>query len=544
MKSNKYIDEYIEAVESSEVLVNKDIKEVIVLIKEKLSQDDVWIDSDKIDLAIEKIHSYFPYELFDWQKFVVALVHCYYNDGTVVWDQFLLLMGRGAGKNGFISALAWYLTTGFHGIKEYNIDIVANSEQQAKTSFMDIYNVIDNNTKLQKAFKCTKEEIIFKKTKSYIRYNTSNAKTKDGLRSAAVIFDEIHCYENYEQVKVFRSGLGKKVNSRTFYITTNGNVRGGVLDDYLEKSKKILSGEDKKSRMLPLLYRLDDKSEVDNFENWYKANPSLKFFSTLRVQMEQEYEDMKTQQQMEIEFMTKRMNIPAQDNMLEVAPWEKILATNQPIPDIAGLSCIGGVDFSLTTDFTGVGLLFKYGEKRVWIHHTFICHKALEMKSRQFKFPIDKAVEQGLATIVYEDDVEPSYVVNWFLEKRKLYNIIEVEVDSFRRSVLSKEFQTAGIPLKVVRNGYITHTKIAPLVERLFAREQLIFGDDMMMRWYTNNVYKDTTAGGKGKGNIAYLKKEEILRKTDGFFAFIHALSEEDKIPEQAKPMFFPCYSY
>jgi len=42
------------------------------------------------------------------------------------------MMGRGNGKNGFISPVAWYLTTHYHGVKGYNIDIIANAEDQAK----------------------------------------------------------------------------------------------------------------------------------------------------------------------------------------------------------------------------------------------------------------------------------------------------------------------------------------------------------------------------------------------------------------------------
>ncbi|EPZ61810.1 phage Terminase family protein [[Clostridium] sordellii ATCC 9714] len=76
-------------------------------------------------------------------------------------------------------------------------------------------------------------------------------------------------------------------------ITTNGNVRGGVLDDYLEIAEAILKGENKTMRLLPIIYRLDDDKEVDDKEMWNKANPSFKFFKDLRIEMEQEYEDMK-----------------------------------------------------------------------------------------------------------------------------------------------------------------------------------------------------------------------------------------------------------
>ena len=52
------------------------------------------------------------------------------------------------------------------------------------------------------------------------------------------------------------------------------------------------------------------------------------------------------------------------------------------------------------------------------------------------------------------------------------------------------------------------------------------------MRWYCNNVYVDTDK----KGNKSYLKIEPIKRKTDGFFAFLHAMSVEEELIEIKKP--------
>ena len=538
---NKYIDAYIWKVERGEVVVNEDIKKLIKnVIHPKLSQSNVVIKHDKIEQAITKINEYFPFKLLDWQEFIIGLAHCYYDDDTLVWDTYLIMMGRGGGKNGFISGLSFYFTTSFHGIKAYNVDIVANSEKQAMTSFMDVYDVIDTNQKLKKAFKATKEKIVFKKTNSYIQYNTSNARTKDGLRSACVIFDEIHEFEDYKTIKVFRSGLGKKTNPRTFFITTNGYVRGGVLDDYLELAGEILKGENKTSKMLPILYRLDSEEEVHNFEMWPKANPSLPYFKDLQVTMEQEYYEMQRQPQMAIEFMTKRMNLPAQESYSVVAEWDKIMATNREVPDLRGQKCIGAIDYASVRDFCSVGLLFKHGDERVWIQHTFICHLALKLENREFKFDIELARQKGLCTIIYEDSINEKYVANWFLEQAKKYKILNIVCDSYRKSILSAAFSEAGLPLNEVRNGSVTHNKVYPLVEKLFADEKLIFGDDMMMRWYTNNVYVDTDA----KGNKTYKKIEPILRKTDGFFAFIHAISKDEEIPVPKKLTFFKCSTY
>ncbi|MCE3370499.1 terminase large subunit domain-containing protein, partial [Staphylococcus aureus] len=73
-------------------------------------------------------------------------------------------------------------------------------------------------------YEVSKAKIINRATKSVIRYNTSNTKTKDGGREGCVIFDEIHYFFGPEMVNVKRGGLGKKKNRRTFYISTDGFV--------------------------------------------------------------------------------------------------------------------------------------------------------------------------------------------------------------------------------------------------------------------------------------------------------------------------------
>ena len=440
-------------------------------------------------------------------------------------------MGRGNGKNGFISPVAWYLTTHYHGIKGYNIDIIANAEDQAKTSFDDVYGVLDRTwQKSKNFFYKTKQIIVNLKTNSYIKYNTSNARTKDGKRSGCLIFDEIHEYESWDMIKVFISGFGKKKHSRTFYITTNGYVRGGVLDEMLDLAQRVLSGEIKDIGLLPLIYKLDDKEEVHDPKNWVKANPSLPYLPELQKELKKAYAKMKYQPQLAIDFMTKRMNLPAQDNFIVVAPWEKIMATNQPIPydELKGLPCIGAVDYARTTDFASCGLLFKYKGKRYWLEHTFVCHKALEIESRPIKFPVQEMADRGLITIIRRDNISAQDISGWFLEQAKKYHIKNIVCDNYRAALLEAEFKEKGLPLTQIRSGPLTHAKVAPLIEQIFAEETIVFGDNPTMRWYTNNTCQEVDK----KGNIAYYKIEPKTRKTDGFFALVHALTQDAELED------------
>ena len=537
-KYHKYIDAYMNDVRSGKVKASKRLKKAMDYIEIKLSREDVFIDTKKIDEAVRVIEEYFDIKLLNWQLFIIALVHCYYKSSDmVVFDEFLILMGRGNGKNGFISPLIWYLTTHIHGVKGYNVEIIANNEEQAKTSFQDVYEMLENHwSQMKKGFHKTKMQITSKTTKSYIKYNTSNARTKDGKRSACLIFDEIHEYETYDSINVFKSGFGKRKHSRVFYITTNGYVRGGVLDRELKKADDILNGIITDLGYLPLIYELDEEEEYKNPEMWEKANPSINYFPLLKQEIKKHFVDTEYENTQKIEFLTKRMNIPKEDNYLAVATWDKIKATNRPIPyeDLKGLPCIGGVDYASVQDFCSVGLLFKHNGHRYWIEHTFVNQKALQRPSREFKFPIMEMVDRGLITIIKDETIRPETVSNWFLKQAEQYTIINIAADLHRASYLKQEFEEVGLPLEIVRSGPVTHSKLSPLVESIFAEEKLIWGDNPVMNWYTNNTYQKIDS----KGNISYHKIEPELRKTDGFFALIHALVLDDQLQEAVEPVF------
>lgn len=539
-KYHEYIDTWMKLVNTGKVHACKEQKQLMKFVKKVLDEENVIIKSDVIYEAVEVIEKYFPFKMLDFQRFFISfVVGVYYKDGPLVFNEFFDLMGRGSGKNGLISAIAFYLMSDKHGIKKYNIDIVATSEKQAKVSFNEVYDIIDENSKLKKIFHKTKEIITFKKTKSSLEFKTSNAKTKDGARPGAIIFDEVHQYENYDSIKVHIGGLGKVDNPRIFYITTDGEVRESVLDDLKERAKRVLSGEDPHEGFFPFIFKMDNIREIGKKNLWDKAIPRITHNDTLRRQVEKEYNLMQQSADMKEAFLTKRMNIPYTSLGKSVASWEEILATNQTIPDLTGLTCIGSVDFSDLRDFCSIGLLFKKDGKRYFIHHTFIHEKSLELT--KFNINIREAEELGLATIVKDVPIIPaSVVVDWFKEKAGKYHIKRVVADRYRYSSLKDEFQNEGIQFDAIPNGAPTHNKLHPLITQIFAESNIIFGDDKLMRWYCNNVYVDTD----GKGNKTYKKIEPIKRKTDGFFAFLHAMVVDEDIPEIKEVRFYEVRTY
>lgn len=532
-----YINEYMRMVEQGEIESCKEQKQLMEYVRNTLDRDDVEVDADSIEKSVEKPAKYFPFELYAWQRFLNALMFgVRYTDGRLVWNEILILMGRGGGKTGYMAYNSFFMATNHHGVKNYDIEIIATSEEQAERTFLDVHEVLENKRftkKLSKAYKWTQTKIQHKKTRSVIKYNTSNARTKDGKRTGCAIFDEAHEYEDYKNINIYTSSQGKVQDSRIIYTTTDGYIRGGPLDDLKEKAKMVLNGELQDLGFLPFICKLDSDEEVEDETKWEKSNPSYRYNKDLQIKMKSEYQNAQFNSSLWLEFMTKRMNRPQEDVRKEVATYEDRLATNQPIPeDIKGVQAIGGVDFADVRDFCSVGLLFKKNGKRYWIHHTFIHHMALKLQDINPDI-IAIAKQKGLCTIIYDEkSINPDRVVNWFIDKLKEFNIKKIAMDKYRSTVLGPKLKEAGFEIEVVRRGPATHAMLSPLVDDMFINQTIVFGDDPMMRWYVGNVYKDE----KGNGNMEYCKIDKEKRKTDGFYAFLHALVLDGELKE-SKPL-------
>ena len=532
-----YIDAYLSEIRENPAKFSVEMQKAEKWITKKLADPDVEIDVGKIEKAKQLIEKYFKMRLFDWELFVLGLIHCYYRSSdTVVFSEFFIMMGRGNGKNGFISGIAWYLTTHYHGVEGYNVDIIANSEDQAKTSFEDIYEMLERTwTKSQKFFKKTKEIITNTRTNSYIKFNTSNAKTKDGKRSACLIFDEIHEYVNSSIIGVFRSGFGKRKYSRVFYITTNGFVRDGVLDERLKIAESVLNGEIAQSRLCPLLYKLNSEEEAEDERNWVKANPSLPYLQTLQLEIEQNYLEQKYDEEVRLNLFTKRFNLPKANLDIAVTEYENLKMTNQPLPDLSGWECVVGIDYATLNDWAAVDFHFRDGDRRYDINHAWLCLQSYELP--RVKAPWQKWAERGLVTAVDDVSISPDLLCEYIAEMGQKYHIKMIGLDLFRLPLLRDGLLKIGFEandkkrLRLIRPSDIM--KVEPVIQNCFGRHYFTWGDNPCLRWATNNTKRVRRNAGADTGNYIYAKIERQSRKNDPFMALVAAMCCEEELERQ-----------
>ncbi len=534
------VQSWIDIVEKNIFPTCKEQKLLVKHVKWCFENEDIYVDEEQLTNYMNLAEKYLPFKLFEWQKFVIALHDCTYweKDGMPRWPDLFCMIGRGAGKDGTIAYEALCLTSPYNGIKEYDVDICANNEEQAVRPVKDLTGFFEEPgvvKKMKKFYHWTKECVMCTKTRSVIKGRTNSPKGKDGLRSGIVIFNEIHQYENYDNINVFTTGLGKKKHPRRSYYTTNGDKREGPLDDLIEESEDILQNGDDDYGLLPFICKLDDEKEVNMEENWTKANPSLPYLPNLLLEIRKEYREWKKNPERLPAFMSKRMNLPQSSKESAAASWEDICNTNKELPDMKGWTCTCGVDYAKTTDWVSVNLHFKKGDLRYDINHSWICAKSRDLP--RIKAPWKEWVKSGKVTYVNDVEISPDLIAAYIAEKGKNYNILCVAMDTYRHALLKSALMKVGFStekgnVKLVSQMDILRT--VPIIDHCFVNGYFVWGNNPVLRWGTNNT-KTIRYGknvGADKGSFVYAKIEARSRKTDPFMALVASMVHEEEIKE------------
>lgn len=544
----KEIDDYLAYCKAHPKWINRDRKLLIRnIVKPTLKRKDVFFDETTFRNCIRYLEANY-YPLFPYQKFVLAFVFMYDPTGEPLFPEIVMLMGRGNGKDGFMAPLANFFQTPLYGIPEYHVELVANSEPQIKDTFSVVYNRLYKNPKFKGKFHVTKEVIENLETGSILRYNTSNASTKDGKAPGCIFFNEFHAYENNDSVNVFESSEGKKRHFREIIITTNGYVREGPLDKLLDDCRVILEGGANPLGIFPFLCRLDRESEAGKEEPMHKANPSMEYLPTLQRAIERGWIKAKGDPEKYREYITKRCNLPQLREEQAVTSWKNILLCSykdtkrksvRKSQDTTGKMAIIGIDYADVRDFASAGVLTIDDDgNHKWRQHTWICSESPFLKS--IKFPIENVGKAGFRDfeVVRAPVIPVDGIVDWCEKIMQDYAVVKITMDTYRYTLFKTVFEQRGITIETRDNpqGTVRLIRkigsacgiIAPSVEKLYSEHRVDYGDSAIMRWYTQNTGTLTDK----YGNMQYVKIEPKLRKNDGFMAFVAAEFSADLLKE------------
>ena len=529
------VKEYIDLVKQGHHRVCREQKALISYVQRVFETEDIYVDKKQLERYMS-LAKYFPFKaLFPWEKFLVALWDCTYKpDGLPRWKTILCMVGRGAGKDGLIAFDAFASISPYNPVLHYDVDICANNEEQAMRPVRDVIETLETpgtESKLKRFYYHTKEVVQGRKNKGCIKGRTNNPKGRDGMRSGKTIFNEVHAYENYDNIKVFITGQGKVAQPRVGIFTSNGDVNDGPLDDYLARGERILFEGEADNGFLPFICRLESKEQVHDPQNWYMANPSLAYMPHLLEEIKDEYREWCDHPEQNADFLTKRMGIRAGFKEVSVTDYEKVLSTNKPVKVKPGQSCVVGIDYAELSDWAAVNIHFREGNNRYDINRAWVCAQSKTLT--RVKAPWQKWAEEGIVTVVQDVSIHPDLIAQYIADIGKKYNVRMLSLDHYRWTLISESLRKIGFDaadktrVKLVRPSDIM--QVDPVIQNCFDRQLFHWGNNPCLRWAVNNTkrVRSSRAAGVDTGNFVYAKIEAKSRKTDPFMALVASMVVE-----------------
>lgn len=526
---------YIEAVEADTPRACPEQHALAALIRRVFAEEDIWVDMEQLEKYLGQAR-YFSWEkLFPWEEFLTALWLCTYRtDGFPRWKTCFCMVSRGTGKDGYIAYVGGCVIGPYNKALRYNVDICANNEEQATTPVLDLVDTLEEpkwERKLSKHYYHTKEMVQGRKNKGVMKGRTNSPKGRDGMRSGMIIFNEVHIYENYANITVFRTGMGKSNHPREGWFTSNGHVSDGPLDDQLARSERILFEGEPDDGFLPFVCRLPNAEAVHDEANWYMANPSLVYLPVLLQETRDEYRDWLQYPEQNIDFMPKRMGIRTGVTDLSVTDYTKVKATNKPLPDLTGKNCTVGIDYAELSDWAAVNIHFRIGDFRYDINHAWVCAQSKTLS--RVKAPWKAWAEAGNLTVVDDVSIHPKLLAGFIKTNSLRYNIRRLAMDHHRWTLVSDALREIGFDAKdkdrvrLVRPSDIM--QVEPVIQECFNREWFHWGNVPHLRWAVNNTKRVRSSKkiGVDTGNFIYAKIEAKSRKTDPFMALVASMVVE-----------------
>ena len=528
------VEDYLASVEADTPRACPELHALAAHLRRVFEREDLTFDERQYASYLG-LARYFPYAgLFDWEKAQLALWLCTYKpDGTPRWKTLFNLIARGAGKDGAIAFFSFCLLSPYNPVPRYDVDICATKEEQAMTPLVDVVDVLEgqHKKKLDKFFYHTKELVQGRKNRGVMRGRTNNPKSHDGMRSGVVIFNEVHAFENYANIKVFVTGLGKHAAPRVGIFSSNGEVNDGPLDDYIARAERILFEGEDDDGFLPFLYRLRERAQVEDEANWHMANPSLKYLPELMTETRDEYRDWLQNPESNGDFLTKRMNLRAGFQEISVTDYENVRRTNRPLPDLSGWDCTVGLDYAELSDWAAVNFHFRRGDERYDLCHAWLCLQSKTLP--RVRAPWKAWAEAGCLTAVDDVTISPELLAEYIANLGQIYNIRRLALDNFRWTLVSDALRSIGFDasdrerVKLVRPSDIM--QVEPVIQDCFNRDLFTWGDNPPLRWAVNNTKRVRSSKklGVDTGNYIYAKIEGKSRKTDPFMALAASMVVE-----------------
>ncbi|GEQ04560.1 terminase large subunit [Staphylococcus gallinarum] len=457
-----------------------------------------------------------------WQHFIIGSLFGWVDKETKIrrFKEGVVFVGRKNGKTTLISGLTNYGASE-DGEPGADVVLLANSMKQARLLFDESKTMIKASPVLNKNFRSRRDAIHHDATNSKIEPQASDSEKLDGLNTHLGVFDEIHEYKDYKLISVIKNSRQSRKQPLLIYITTAGFQLDGPLVDMVESGRDNLNGILKDERTFYYLASLDDEDDLNDPENWIKANPNMGVSIDIE-DMKEDWEKAKRIPAERGDFITKRFNIFANNDEMSFIDYQTLQKNNEVISlnELEGRPCTIGYDLSETEDFTAACATFALDNGKVAVlTHSWIPKHKVEYSNE--KVPYKEWEEEGYLTIQDTPYIEYQDVYDWILKMNEHYPVEKITYDRANAFKLNQELKNYGFETEETRQGAYTLSPALKDLKEMFLDGKVIFNNNPLMKWYINNVQLKLDRNGNWLPS-----KQSRYRKIDGFAAFLNTYTD------------------
>lgn len=466
-----------------------------------------------------------------WQHFIIGSLFGWVHKETKLrrFKEALVFVGRKNGKTTTISGLANYGVSQ-DGENGAEIHMLANTMKQARLLFDESKAMIKASPVLKKNFRSLRDAIHYDKTISKIEPQASDSEKLDGLNTHIGIFDEIHEFKDYKLISVIKNSRAARLQPLLIYITTAGFQLNGPLVDMVEAGKDTLNGIIEDERTFYYLASLDDEDDINDSENWIKANPNIGVSIDIEV-MKEEWIKAKRIPAERGDFITKRFNIFANNDEMSFIDHTTLSKNNEVITfnELENHPCTVGYDLSETEDFTSACATFALENGKIAVlSHSWIPKHKVDLSNE--KIPYREWEEAGYLTIQDKPYIDYTDVYDWILKVNEHHPVEKITYDRANAFRLNQELKNYGFVTEETRQGALTLSPALKSLKELFLDGKVIYNNNPLFKWYVNNVKLKLDRNGNWLPS-----KQSRYRKIDGFAALLNTYTDiMNKLTEES----------
>ena len=504
-----------------------------------MSRTDIYFDEECVQQKIRIIsklrhytgkHNGKRFMLLPWQQWCIANIFGwkYVSNNSRVTKNVFIMISRKAGKTAFAAAIGILCSLD----KDDNgaeVDLVANSRQQAHIAFEHTSKFCESVDPRKKVFKRYRDTIKVPQTSSTIQILSSDSMGNDGYSPSCFILDEFHAQRDWSLYNVMKSGQGYRSSPLAIVITTAGFLLSGYpCYDMRETCKDILNGNKEDDSQFSAIYELDDDDDWKDEANWIKCAPSLGetvTYDYLRDQVKMATNNVAQ----EVGVKTKNFNMFCQsrDVWIKDEYVTKSFIKRFDLDKYKGEECYIGVDLSAVSDMSAMAVLIPTYEKgnAIPIKWTF----------KNYIYLPDDVLDTSRNAELYKIwkrekhiHITPGNVIDYdhiLRDLIKIDNTMDVQMlayDSFNATqwAISVTNETR-LPLKPFNQGLGNFNRPTKDFERLMKMGSIEIEYNPAVRWCMSNVelkfdHQDNCKPVKANGDVA--------RKIDPVIAMLQAL--------------------